>query len=146
MVYHDYSCLCTRVFVFFCFIVFVLCFILKLLLRLPLCLLGLLGLWRTTQLPSQLSLLLGDSTDTKNGSKVGSLQGDLRYFKVSCFFNFWNLLNIKGLKKVIKQLIDLREGTTQSENTTDTRKKPANGVLCTRKQNQSHKNCLSQWL
>lgn len=41
---------------FVCFVFFL---IVNLLLRLPLCLLGLLGLWRTTQLPSQLSLLLG---------------------------------------------------------------------------------------
>lgn len=64
------DCLYTRVIVLFfkCFLyVF-----LNLLLRLPLCLLGLLGLWRTTQLPSQLSLLLGgfyvyEKKDQKDG-------------------------------------------------------------------------------
>lgn len=46
---------------FFFFYTFISCLfsVLNLLLRLPLCLLGLLGLWRTTQLPSQLSLQLG---------------------------------------------------------------------------------------
>lgn len=71
IMYYYYLIACIRVWLFFFFSCFLYVF-LNLLLRLPLCLLGLLGLWRTTQLPSQLSLLLGgfyvyEKKDQKDG-------------------------------------------------------------------------------
>lgn len=98
-------------------------FVLNLFLRLPLCLLGLLGLWRTTQLPSQLSLQLGGG----RGNLYENMDGAPFGRSTDIFLNFASNVTNTQTDKMRRDegliSVERKGASVNDQNSTNTRKK-----------------------